>query len=296
MKKIITFICFIFFTISSFAIKVENNQIIDDYGNKIEAKEYKKIIVTDPGVIEILFKIGGEKSIIAIAKTSRSKIHPSDKVDKLVSIGNISNLNLEKVVEYKPDLIVVSSMMLRNVEAIKKMGYKVIVSNASNLNGILDTISVIGIISGKKDEAEKLRKECLVKLEKIEKENKKSSSKLKGAILFSTSPMTAFSEDSIPGDVLKHLGVINIAANVPGQRPILSPEYILKENPDFLAGAMSLDDPQQIIEASNVIPKVKAGKNNNIFILDSSVILRSSYRIFDEMEVLKEKLNKIENK
>ena len=296
MKKIITFICFVFFTVSSFAIKVENNQILDDYGNKIEAKEYKKIIVTDPGVIEILFKIGGEKSIVAIAKTSRSKIHPSDKVDKLVSIGNVSNLNLEKVVEYKPDLIVVSSMMLRNVEAIKKMGYKVIVSNASNLNGILDVISVTGIISGKKDEAEKLRKECSLKLEKIEKENSKKTSKLKGAILFSTSPMTAFSENSIPGDVLKHLGVINIAANVPGQRPILSPEYILKENPDFLAGAMSLDDPQQIIEASNVIPKIKAGKNNNIFILDSSVILRSSYRIFDEMEVLKEKLNKIENK
>ena len=296
MKKLITFICFVFFTVSSFAIKVENNQILDDYGNKIEAKEYKKIIVTDPGVIEILFKIGGEKSIVAIAKTSRSKIHPSDKVDKLVSIGNVSNLNLEKVVEYKPDLIVVSSMMLRNVEAIKKMGYKVIVSNASNLNGILDVISVTGIISGKKDEAEKLRKECSLKLEKIEKENTKKTSKLKGAILFSTSPMSAFSEDSIPGDVLKHLGVTNIAANVPGQRPILSPEYILKENPDFLAGAMSLDNPQQIIEASNVIPKIKAGKNNNIFILDSSVILRSSYRIFDEMEVLKEKLNKIENK
>ena len=296
MKKLITFICFVFFTVSSFAIKVENNQILDDYGNKIEAKEYKKIIVTDPGVIEILFKIGGEKSIVAIAKTSRSKIHPSDKVDKLVSIGNVSNLNLEKVVEYKPDLIVVSSMMLRNVEAIKKMGYKVIVSNASNLNGILDVISVTGIISGKKDEAEKLRKECSLKLEKIEKENSKKTSKLKGAILFSTSPMSAFSENSIPGDVLKHLGVINIAANVSGQRPILSPEYILKENPDFLAGAMSLDNPQQIIEASNVIPKIKAGKNKNIFILDSSVILRSSYRIFDEMEVLKEKLNKIENK
>ena len=296
MKKIITFICFVFFTVSSFAIKVESNQILDDYGNKIEAKEYKKIIVTDPGVIEILFKIGGEKSIVAIAKTSRSKIYPSDKVDKLVSIGNVSNLNLEKVVEYKPDLIVVSSMMLRNVDAVKKMGYNIIVSNASSLEGILDTISVTGVISGKKEEAEKLRKECLIKLERIEKENSKKTSKLKGAILFSTSPMIAFSEDSIPGDVLKHLGVINIAANVPGQRPILSPEYILKENPDFLAGAMSLDNPKQIIEASNVIPKTKAGKNNNIFILDSSVILRSSYRIFDEMEVLKKKLDKIEIK
>ena len=296
MKKIFSLVFFILFTVSSFAIKIENNQIIDDYGNKIEVKEYKKIIVTDPGVIEILFKIGGEKSIVAIAKTSRSKIHPSDKVDKLVSIGNVSNLNLEKVVEYKPDLIVVSSMMLRNVDAVKKMGYNIIVSNASSLDGILDTISVTGVISGKKEEAEKLRKECLIKLERIEKENSKKTSKLKGAILFSTSPMIAFSEDSIPGDVLKHLGVINIAANVPGERPILSPEYILKENPDFLAGAMSLDSPKQIIEASNVIPKTKAGKNNNIFILDSSVILRSSYRIFDEMEVLKEKLDKIEKK
>ena len=295
MRKLITFICFILFTITSFAIKVENNQIIDDYGNKIEAKEYKKIIVTDPGVIEILFKIGGEKSIVAIARTSKSKIHPSDKVDKLVSIGNISNLNLEKVVEYKPDLIIVSSMMLKNIEALKKMGYNVIVSNASSLDGILDLISVTGFISGKKIEAEKLRKECQVKLEKIEKENAKKTSKLKGAILFSTSPMTAFSEKSIPGDVLRYLGVTNIATNVPGERPILSPEYILKENPDFLAGAMSLNSPQQIIEASNVISKTNAGKNSNIFILDSSVILRSSYRIFDEMEVLKEKLNKIEN-
>ena len=53
----------------------------------------------------------------------------------------------------------------------------------------------------------------------------------------------------------------------------------------------------QILTAKkSTIPKIKAGKNKNIFILDSSVILRSSYRIFDEMEVLKEKLNKIRNK
>ncbi|ATV58256.1 hemin receptor [Fusobacterium pseudoperiodonticum] len=274
---------------------MENNEIVDKYGNKIEAREYKRIIVTDPGVIEILFKIGGEKSIVAIGKTTKSKIYPYEKVEKLQSIGSISNLNLEKMVEYKPDLVVVSSMMLKNIESIKKLGYKVIVSNASNLNEILELISVVGVISGRKNEAEDLRKVSSLKLEKIIKENHKKPSNLKGAILFSTSPMTAFSDDSLPGDVLKHLGVTNIASNVPGQRPILSPEYILKENPDFLAGAMSLDSPQQIIEASNVITKTKAGKNKNIFILDSSIMLRSSYRIFDEMEVLKSKLEKIKN-
>ena len=295
MKKLILLISFILFSFTSFAVKIENNEIVDKYGNKIEAREYKRIIVTDPGVIEILFKIGGEKSIVAIGKTTKSKIYPYEKVEKLQSIGSISNLNLEKIVEYKPDLVVVSSMMLKNVESIKKLGYKVIVSNASNLNEILELISVVGVISGRKNEAEDLRKVSSLKLEKIVKENHKKSSNLKGAILFSTSPMTAFSDDSLPGDVLKHLGVTNIASNVPGQRPILSPEYILKENPDFLAGAMSLDSSQQIIEASNVIAKTKAGKNKNIFILDSSLMLRSSYRIFDEMEVLKSKLEKIKN-
>ena len=295
MKKLILLISFILFSFTSFAVKIENNEIVDKYGNKIEAREYKRIIVTDPGVIEILFKIGGEKSIVAIGKTTKSKIYPYEKVEKLQSIGSISNLNLEKIVEYKPDLVVVSSMMLKNVESIKKLGYKVIVSNASNLNEILELISVVGVISGRKNEAEDLRKVSSLKLEKIIKENHKKSSNLKGAILFSTSPMTAFSDDSLPGDVLKHLGVTNIASNVPGQRPILSPEYILKENPDFLAGAMSLDSLQQIIEASNVIAKTKAGKNKNIFILDSSLMLRSSYRIFDEMEVLKSKLEKIKN-
>ena len=295
MKKLILLISFILFSFTSFAVKIENNEIVDKYGNKIEAREYKRIIVTDPGVIEILFKIGGEKSIVAIGKTTKSKIYPYEKVEKLQSIGSISNLNLEKIVEYKPDLVVVSSMMLKNVESIKKLGYKVIVSNASNLNEILELISVVGVISGRKNEAEDLRKVSSLKLEKIIKENHKKSSNLKGAILFSTSPMTAFSDDSLPGDVLKHLGVTNIASNVPGQRPILSPEYILKENPDFLAAAMSLDSHQQIIEASNVIAKTKAGKNKNIFILDSSLMLRSSYRIFDEMEVLKSKLEKIKN-
>ncbi len=43
----------------------------------------------------------------------------SDKVDKLVYIGNKFQLKFRKVVEYKPDLIQIISMMLRNVEAIK---------------------------------------------------------------------------------------------------------------------------------------------------------------------------------
>ena len=294
MQKLYSLLFFLFISVFSFSISTDGEYIIDNYGNKIEAKEYNKILVTDPGVIEILFEIKGNDKIVAIAKTQKSKIYPVEEVEKLESIGNINNMNFEKLVEYKPDLIIANAMMLKNVEKIKDMGYKVIISTASSLQQILDLIEISGIISGKVENAKKLRNESLKKMEDIKKFREERKKEIKGAIVFSVSPMTSFSDDSLPGDVLNYLGVKNIASSLIGSRPILSPEYILKENPDFIAGAMSLNNPEQIFEASNVISKTKAGKNKNIFILDSSSILRSSHRIFDEIQVLKNKLEKLD--
>lgn len=281
------------FSISFSALKIDGKYIVDEYGNKVLAKEYNKLIITEPGIIEILFEIKGDDKIAAIGKTSKSKIFPYEEVEKLESIGNITNMNFEKLIEYKPDLVIINSMMLRDMERIKQMGYKILVSTTSNLNEILDLIEVMGIISGQVDNAKLLKEKSLEKLNEIKKFVNNDEKKLKGIILFSTNPMMASPDNSLSGDVLKHLGVQNLASGVSGARPILSPEYILKENPDFIAGAMSLESSKQIIEASNVILKTNAGKNNNIFILDSSSILRSSYRIFDEMEKLKIKLEKI---
>ncbi|WP_294705893.1 hypothetical protein [uncultured Fusobacterium sp.] len=42
MKKIIFSFMFILYSLSFSALKVENNQVIDNYNNKIELKEYKK--------------------------------------------------------------------------------------------------------------------------------------------------------------------------------------------------------------------------------------------------------------
>lgn len=293
MFKRISLFFLLVFSISFSALKIDDKYIVDEHGNKVLAKEYNRLIITEPGIIEILFEIKGNDKIIAIGKTLKSKIFPNEEVEKLESIGNITNMNFEKLIEYKPDLVIINSMMLRDMERIKQMGYKILVSTTSNLNEILDLIEVMGTISGQVDNAKLLKEKSLEKLNKIKNFVNNDEKKLKGLILFSTNPMMASPDNSLPGDVLKHLGIQNLASGVSGARAILSPEYILKENPDFIAGAMSLESPKQIIEASNVILKTNAGKNNNIFILDSSAILRSSYRIFDEMEKLKVKLEKI---
>ncbi|HEY4534008.1 MAG TPA: helical backbone metal receptor [Fusobacterium sp.] len=287
-KFFITFIITIFYGFS-YAWDVNKDSISDSYGNKIPKKSYSKIIVIDPGSVEILFEIGAEKSIVAIGKTGQSKIYPVEKTEKLPSVGNMTTPNFEKILQYKPDLVLVNSMMARSMENFNRLGIPFLVSDTENLKDIIQSIRILGILSAQEAESEALAKQCEEKLKIIQKKIPKHSS-VKGAILYAVSPMMAFGKDSLPGDILRHLGVINIAENVPGNRPILSPEYILKINPDFLAGAMSLDSVEDIINSSNVVPKTKAGKHKKIFILDSSMILRDSYRIFDEMEKLQQKI------
>ncbi len=289
MKKVfITFIFTILYTFS-YAWDVEKDFIIDRFRNRIPKKSYSKIIVIDPGTVEILFKIGAEKSIVAIGKTGQSKIHPVEKTEKLESVGNMTTPNFEKILQYKPDLVLVNSMMARSMENFKRLGIPFLVSDTGNLKDIIQSIRILGILSAQEAKSEVLAKQCEEKLKIIQK-NIPERASVKGAILYAVSPMMAFGKESLPGDILRHLGVINIAENVPGNRPILSPEYILKINPDFLAGAMSLQSIDDIIHSSNVVPKTKAGKNKKIFILDSSMILRDSYRIFDEMEKLQQKI------
>lgn len=292
LKKLLLILGMIFTASLSFSLAIQGENIVDNYGNTIPKKQFKKIVVTDPGAIEILLKIGAKNSISAIGKTKLSKILPEKEVDQLEVIGDIVNLNLEKVVQHKPDLIIINPMMSKNIDSLKKMGFLVIVSGSSNLENIISSIEALGSISGQVENAKALAEESRRKLKKV-REKSSQIQNLRGAILFSVSPMMSFSEDSLPGNVLKELGVENIAKSIPGQRPILSSEYLLRQNPDFLAGAMSIHDANQILEASSVISKTKAGKYKNIFIVDSSSMLRSSYRIFDEIETLREKLEEI---
>ena len=244
MKRTLLVFDFIFLFAKSFSMEIQGNIIIDTYGNQIPKKQFTKIVVVDPGAIEILLKIGAKNSIVAIGKTKLSKIVPENEVNQLETIGDIVNINLEKIVQYKPDLIIINPMMSKNVDRLKKMGFPVIVSGSSNLQNIISSIEALGAISGKKEEAKKLSEISQKKLKKI-REKSSRFKHLKGSILFSVSPMMSFAEDSLPGDVLRELGVTNIAKNIPGERPILSPEYLLQENPDFLIGAIVFKMPNK---------------------------------------------------
>lgn len=294
IKKLMIAALMLISTKEMLALKIENNFVKDNYGNSIEIKEYNKLIVLDPAVVETIYLLNGEEKIVAIGKTAMSKIYPEEKTKDLESVGNISKPSLEKILSYTPDLVILNGMSTKTGETLKSLKIPYLINEAGNIQEILDNINAYGEILGKKEESKKLYEDSAAKLDELKEKIKNKPLGLKGTVLYSVSPMMGFNSKTLPGEVLELLGVENITNSLTGERPIISQEFLLKENPDFLAGAMSIKSVNDIKNSNPAIKEIKAGQKNNIFIVDSNKILRGSPRIFELILEFYDELLKVE--
>ncbi|UYI77320.1 MAG: ABC transporter substrate-binding protein [Fusobacterium varium] len=284
VRKSIVLLFILMLGINIYSMEIKDKKIIDNYGNSIEQREYRKIVVLDPAVVETFYMLGGESKIIAIGKTAMSEIYPVEKTKNLANVGTITKPSIEKILSYTPDLVILNAMAASTGESLKELKIPFIINTAGNISDILLNIKIYGDITGKKAEAKKLYINSEEKLNNLKKKVKESPLNLKGAVLYTVSPMMGFNEKSLPGEILDILGVENIADNLIGDKPIISQEFLLKKNPDFLAGAMSIKSAKDIANSNPAVKETTAGKKGNFFIVDSSKILRGSPRIFEAVE------------
>ncbi|MEH1739705.1 ABC transporter substrate-binding protein [Fusobacterium varium] len=284
VRKSIVLLFILMLGINIYSMEIKDKKIIDNYGNSIEQREYRKIVVLDPAVVETFYMLGGESKITAIGKTAMSEIYPVEKTKNLANVGTITKPSIEKILSYTPDLVILNAMAASTGESLKELKIPFIINTAGNISDILLNVKIYGDITGKKAEAEKLYINSEEKLNNLKKKVKESPLNLKGAVLYTVSPMMGFNEKSLPGEILDILGVENIADNLIGDKPIISQEFLLKKNPDFLAGAMSIKSAKDIANSNPAVKETTAGKKGNFFIVDSSKILRGSPRIFEAVE------------
>ena len=245
--------------------------------NEKSEKKYDRIVVLDPAVVEMVYLLGGEDKLVGIAKLERSKIWPEEKTEKVESVGTFINPSLEKIIALKPDLVIKSfhssdaidkSLTSNNIEIIK--------IQANSIEDIFKNFQKVAKILGKEKEAEKIIAE---KRQKIEEIKKIDTTEKKGLFILAPTPMRVFGKGTLPNDIMEMLNIKNIAAGMQGMSPTLTPEYIIKENPDIILTFVK--DPQEIVKANPQIKDISAIKNNKFVVLETGQILRGSPRMID---------------
>ena len=245
--------------------------------NEKSEKKYDRIVVLDPAVVEMVYLLGGEDKLVGIAKLERSKIWPEEKTKKVESVGTFINPSLEKIIALKPDLVIESfhssdaidkSLTSNNIEIIK--------IQANSIEDIFKNFQKVAKILGKEKEAEKIIAE---KRQEIEEIKKIDTTEKKGLFILAPTPMRVFGKGTLPNDIMEMLNIKNIAAGMEGMSPTLTPEYIIKENPDIILTFVK--DPQEIVKANPQIKDISAIKNNKFVVLETGQILRGSPRMID---------------
>ncbi|EKQ6033782.1 ABC transporter substrate-binding protein [Campylobacter jejuni] len=226
----------------------------------LNAKE--RLVVLDPASIETLFMLKAEDQIVGIATLQHSNIYPKDQTSKLTSVGTFSNPSLEKIVTLKPSLVILSSYSLNLEEGLKNFGIKSI-----NLK------------------AELLKQEFTQNLKKL------SDKPLNKSViyLYSSNPLMAFNDNSLIADILRLIGIKNLSPQSQISRPVISAEYILKQNPDILI--LGMDVKNNLLDTNALLKNTKAVKTGSIYFnKDTPILLRLSPKIIDRIQEFKTKL------
>ncbi|EAI2862274.1 ABC transporter substrate-binding protein [Campylobacter jejuni] len=226
----------------------------------LNAKE--RLVVLDPASIETLFMLKAEDQIVGIATLQHSNIYPKDQTSKLTSVGTFSNPSLEKIVTLKPSLVILSSYSLNLEEGLKNFGIKSI-----NLK------------------AELLKQEFTQNLKKL------SDKPLNKSViyLYSSNPLMAFNDNSLIADILRLIGIKNLSPQSQISRPVISAEYILKQNPDILI--LGINAKNNLLDTNALLKNTKAVKTGSIYFnKDTHILLRLSPKIIDRIQEFKTKL------
>ncbi len=175
----------------------------------IESTNYaptpKRIISLVPSISELLYDLGLENETIGITKFC---IHPQQWFKTKEKIGGTKNINLQKIIDLKPDLIICNKE--ENVkEQVEEMAtlFPVYLSDVNSFDTALQMIMEIGEITKRKNEAEDI-------IRRIESNFQKEKITLlknnRVAYLIWKDPYMTAGGDTFISDMLKKIGFENI--------------------------------------------------------------------------------------
>src|SRR6476659_6894392 len=116
----------------------------------------QRIISLVPSQTELLFDLGLDLEIIGITKFC---IHPKDKFKSSTKIGGTKKLNLKKIMELQPDLIIGNKEenQKEDIEFLMQH-FPVWMSDIVNLNDALEMIKSVGDLVDRADKANEFAK------------------------------------------------------------------------------------------------------------------------------------------
>lgn len=267
-------------------------KVKDDIGIEVNLDRHpERIVSLAPNVTEALFAVGADSLIAGVTDfcnyPESAKLKPKT--------GSYLSPDYEKITSLNPDLIIINVESSSNptYQALKNLNLKLFVSNAKTFTGILKMIRDFGKITGKEFKAEIIC-DSLSKLKEYYISQNINLKRKKSLILVSVNPLMSANGKTFISEIADYSGVENIYKDEEIEYPSISYEDIFIKGPELIILPADTTDEKKLSMYMNEL-RIKlmtspAVKSNRILTVDQDIMYRPGPRIFDGVNIIRNKL------
>lgn len=263
--------------------------VTDMKGREISlAKPATRVVAITAADCEILYALGAGDTLVGRGEYCN---YP-EAVSEVIAVESGAETNIEQIIALEPQIVFMNTMAqdVETVEALDNAGIQVAVSVASDIEGVYETIALIGAVVGKDAEATKLVEQMKDQFSEISANAYSEEDK---TVYFEVSPLeyglwTAGS-NTYMDELSQMLGLKNIFADVDGWGEI-SQEQVLERNPDYIITIASYMGegmkPEEEIAQRSGWDTIAAIENERILNVNADIISRPGPRLTEAAQVI----------
>jgi len=246
----------------------------------------QKIISLAPSNTEILFALGLGDRIVGVTTYCN---YPPEATTK-PSIGDYNTPNLEEIVAKEPDLVLATEVHETSlIPQLEAQGITVVGLSPKTIDEVMDSITLVGQITGQEDEAASLVDDMQKRINAIKEKTSALSEAQRPRVFYIIwhDPIWTTGNNTFADALIQISGGINIASELDGYVDI-SLEAVIAGNPEVIIAGVGMgtgeDLPLQYVKEEPRLKDIEARQNDRIYSVNLDTVGRPGPRIVDALE------------
>ncbi|HWZ47831.1 MAG TPA: cobalamin-binding protein [Herbaspirillum sp.] len=253
----------------------------DDAGNSVTlAAPAQRIITLAPHATELVFAAGAGERIVGTVSYSD---YPA-AARTIPRIGSNSQIDIERLIALKPDLLVVwlHGNATHQLEKLRSLGIPLFYSEPQHLNDIPDAVERLGRLAGTEAHAQASAAALRAQLAALSAQYR-ARPPVRLFYQVWPHPLYTLNGKHIVSDAIRLCGGVNIFANLSATAPIVSIEAVLLENPEVvISGDLKRkNEDEDELAPWRAYPALLAVQRDNLFALDGDLLSRPGPRMIE---------------
>ena len=250
--------------------------VVDDAGRKLTlAQPAQRVISMAPHVTELLFAAGGGSKVVGAMNYSD---YP-EAARSLPLIGSNSQVDMERVLALKPDLIVVwhSGNTARQIEQLASLGVPIFHSEPTRLEQVASGIERLGVLLGTGPAAGAAARDYRARIADLgERFGKRSPVTVFYQVW--DRPLYTLNDEQIASDIIRLCGGRNIFGALKVVAPQVGIEAVLERDPEVILAGKRYDPANPGLALWQPYKGMRAVKRGNLLTVDGDLLSRPGPR------------------